>query len=485
MQHLRLLVLVITFQLVICDIGAANGPKWIRNFEEGQKTAISEQKDLFILFTGHGWCHSCIVLDEAVFQKQEFVETMSKHYVFVELDFNIDDTVKDQERKTKLQQLQAHYLIPAVPTAVLAGCDGIPYAFITGYNAKAGLAGYLKQMEIARKANAKQNALLATAATKSGKVRAKFLSDALDCIVSGMGDIDERGDDPLLHFYGNSVQEILDLTDSSGSIADKYISLHNSRAEWIASNAVFAKLKTFRSTEDYAGAIKYIEKHIKTTSDAAVRLRLEETRQTYLEWDDQFEEALATCRRLLALEDLPADARKSLLDREAYNLFRLNRFDEGLAHFDRRIREAADDEEQRLQLLSWKVQLTLRRAPVEKSIAACEMYRSATKRGTEDWINATFLLALELQRADRHLQALNLTNEILQVDRSSPQLLWAAESYIALERYTEAVAVIEEARSQNRSLKDSPRKSDRDDYLSVVTRINKLTKKIPQKTQTK
>jgi len=462
--------------LIADDVNAATGPDWIRDFEKGKQIAKAEGKDLFLLFTGHGWCYHCELLDQAIFQKHEFVDALSKQYVFVELDFNFGETPEEKKREIRFQQLQSHYLAPAAPTAVLADGAGIPYAFITGYNEKTGLQGYLKFVTAAQKAKTKCDALLTAAAAESGISRARLLSHALDSIAPQLGDIDERGDEPLLHFYKETVEEILKLTDNTRSIANKYISLRSSRDAWIAENNVFDKLKAFDSKKDYTGAIQFIAESLKTTKNEQVRWRLEMTRQAYLEWGDQFEQALENCQRVLALDNIPEDSLEAFLNREAFNLFRLKRFDEGIAHFERRLREAGSDKEKRLKLLAWKVQLMLRHTPVEKSIEACQRYRNATKHGTDDWLQATYLLALELRRAERHLQALTVINEFLAEDRTSYQLLDAAESLIALKRDQEAAELIEEARSLSQPLKTSPRKSELDEFQSLTEKMETLTR---------
>jgi hypothetical protein len=116
---------------------------------------------------------------------------------------------------------------------------------------------------------------------------------------------------------------------------------------------------------------------------------------------------------LLLLDGINDDDRKRLLDREAYNLFSLDRVTEGLAHYDARITAAAGDDDERLRLLHWKGQLILGRDPVSESLTVWQTYRDATKRGTDNWFNATALLARELRRADRHEEALRTVNENL------------------------------------------------------------------------
>ncbi|QDT43707.1 Disulfide bond reductase DsbH precursor [Gimesia alba] len=470
------LTLACLFHLVAVTVNAATGPDWIRDFEKGKQIAKSEKKDLFLLFTGHGWCYHCELLDQAIFQKQEFVDTMSKQYVFVELDFNFGNTPEEKKRETRFRQLQSHYLAPGAPTVVLTDSDGKPYAFLTGYDNKTSLQDYLNLVTTAQKAKTKRDALFTAAAAESGTSRANLLSHALDSIRPQLGDIDERGDEPLLHFYKDTVEEILDLTDNTGSIANKYISLRNSRTAWIADNAVFDKLKYFDSQKDYAGAIKFVDESLKTIKNEKVRWQLEMTRQAYLEWGDQFEQALANCQRLLALDEIPEDSREAFLNREAFNLFRLNRIDEGIAHINQRLRDAGSDKAKRLKLFNWQIQLMHNRAPVEKSIEACQRYRNETKRGTDDWLQATYFLALELRRAERHLQALKVIKEFLAEDRTSYQLLDAAESLIALKRDQEAADVLEEARSLIQPLKTSPRKSEVDEYQRLSKTIDKLTR---------
>ena len=114
----------------------------------------------------------------------------------------------------------------------------------------------------------------------------------MESISQGLGDISERGDDPLLHFYGDMIQEILDLSGRTDKLANKYVDRQSSRSAWLSSDAVFTKLPEFKSTRDYAGAINYIESCLDTTPNEAVRWRLEYSRQVYWEWSDRHEEAL-------------------------------------------------------------------------------------------------------------------------------------------------------------------------------------------------
>jgi len=484
MHHWKLTAIILILTSLYCDVTAAAELFRIRNLEEGKRKAKSEAKDLFILFTGNGSCYSCIMLDRKILQKQEFVDTISKEFVFVEFVFTSDDTPEEKDRNARLRLLQDHYLTPAVPTAILANCDGIPYAFITGYEKNTELQGYLNLISAAQSAKTKRDALFSAASQKSGTSRASLFNDGLQSIAPQLGKVDERGEDSLLHFYGDTVQEIFKLTDNQGRIANKYMALRNSRDAWIADNAVFEKLKSFESKKDYAGAVKFIAESLKTTKTPKVRWQLERTREAYLEVDDQFEQALAHCQRIVAMDKIPEDTREAFLNREAFNLIRLNRLDEALAQFDRRLQAAGSDQEKRLKILSMQVLFMLDSDQVEKSIEVCQKYREVSKQGTEDWMDATYNLARELRRAGRHIQALKVINEFLQEERSPNQLLDAAESLIALKRHTEAAELLKESRPLIQSLKTSHLNWDVKQYQHISDRIQKLTKSMSQQSTT-
>lgn len=481
MRKLASLLLIVAFCRFTFTDAVGSEPTWNRDLENAKEVAVSEDKALFILFTGHGWCHACELVDQEVFRTEEFVDATTKNYVFVELDYNFGDGPQEERRKSELMQLRSHYLAPAVPTVVLADSDGLPYAFFTGYEAGSGPGPYLEQLAVAEEAKRNRDTTFTAAESETGLLRAKLLDDALEQVDEYLGVADERGDDPLLRFYAETIQEILELTGNEGSIAEKYRKRRERRSDWLSSEALFAKLKEFNATKDYAGAINYIDTCLEAVTSESSKWRLRYSRQVYLEWSDRNEEALANCRRLLALDDVPEDYREKLLDREAYNLFRLNRVAEGLARYDQRVADAADDRDKRRRLLGWKAQMMLGRDPVSQSISIWEAYRSETAPGTDDWLIATALLARELRRANHHERAIHVLEELPKENPDAWLLLDAAESYVALGRHREARKHIEDAESVSRGLAESPRQSERDKFAHVATRIKELRQKLAEK----
>jgi tetratricopeptide (TPR) repeat protein len=322
--------------------------------------------------------------------------------------------------------------------------------------------------------------MLLSASSKSGASRAKFLDRALEYISQGLGGLTERGDDPLFHFYGDVIQEILDLNNKKGEMANKYLARQSSRADWLSSEEVFTKLAELKSEKDYAGAINYIEGCLNSKPNDLTRWRLEYSRQVYLEWSDKHEKALKNCQRLLSVDGISSKYREALLGREAFNLFQLNRVTEGLAQFDQRIQDAADDQDSRLRLLGQKAQLMFRRDPVTKSIEVWQAYRNEAQRGTDDWYTATALLAREHRRANQFETALKLFDSFLEEDRDSWVLLEAAECQIALGNYDQARRYVLESEAIAKPFADLTKQSARERYDLVLSRISTLREKLTE-----
>ena len=452
------------------------GPDWLRDIHEAKRVAAKDGKDLFITFTGHGWCQPCELMDREVFRKPAFVDAASKTYVFVELDFNFEDNAEGARRAAELNALKTAYLVTAFPTVVLADASGSVYAFLTGYDARLDVTAYLRELESAQRAKAKRDELLKAAVGKTGDSRAALLDEAITCIEPLLGSFDDRDDDPLLHFYGPVVDEVLALlasTDTNKELSDKYRARRKRSDEWVLKKALFAKIDEFVSRRDYAGAISSIEKSLEATEDTQIRWELEDKKQVYLEWSERWEDALANCRRLLAIKSLTDAKRENLLDRESVNLFKSGRIDEALEHIDRRV-ATADSALARNRALYLKAQLLYGRDRIADSIDAWRIFRASTKRGTDDWLDATVLLGRELSRDGRHADALALFNEALREDRSTWILLDAAESCIGLNDRETAMSLIQEARSLNSKLLNSEKVGERDMYNRVEARIDGL-----------
>ena len=453
-------------------------PAWIRDLDTAKKEATASQKDLLIVFTGHGWCLHCEHLDREVFQQAAFVEPAKRDYVFVELDFTFTDTPEEKAREGRYRKLQEKYLVHSFPTVVLADAEGVPYAIQSGYAKGTGVAKSLVMMRLAQATKSQRDKSFNQAASLAGVERAEHLHKGIQSVAGFLGSIDDRGDDPVLVFYQAQVQDILKTDTDTGTIRAQYEARRKKRDEWVTREAVFTKLRDFDAPKDYRGALKYLDEQLKKTDDRDLLWRMERTRQGYLERDGQYDEALKNVRRLSNRPELSDGDREWLLDREVYNLHNLSRVDDMLAHYDRRIAAAKDDPKKRLGLLRSKAEMIGYHNNAKQALAAWAVYRQAAKPGSEDWLDATQGLARELRRAGDHRQALKLVSEYLAINKAAWLMLDAVESHIALGEDDQARTMIAQAEAASRALKDSKSELDIKIFARIEERMKPLRKQL-------
>jgi thioredoxin-related protein len=460
---------------------AVAGPKWIRDYERGLKKARDEKKDLFLVLTGHGWCGNCELLDREVFQQPEFVYKTAKSFVFVELDFNYGDSAAEKKRESVERDLQKRYLAPGVPTVFLLDADGVPYGIVTGYEAGFGVPKYLALIQEARAARTVRDQKFAAARTAAGHERAELLHEGLQAVGGQLGAFEERGDDPILAFYPTVVAEIQKLEPADSPVRIVYEARRKERDARLAIDAsVFQKLKEFDRKRDYKGAIQFLDARLKEPATPAVRWRLQTARHVYLEWDNQYADALDDARQLMAKGDRSPDEREWLLQRESFNLFNLGRIDEARSQCDRRIHDAKSPE-QKLRLLAWKAQMLTNRTGVSdnEAVQAWLDCRLAAKPGTERWLIATALSGRLLKREGRHREALPLLEEFLKVQPNETfVLLDAAECNLKLGDIETARRRIREAEATLPT--NSPRQADVATVKRDRARIAKLREQLSQ-----
>ena len=104
---------------------AAEGGRWVADFDEAVKLAKAEKKDLLVDFTGSDWCGWCIKLHEEVFSHESFYAEAEKDFVLVALDFPHDEAIKakvpNPERNRELANL---YGVSGYPTVLVINTDG-------------------------------------------------------------------------------------------------------------------------------------------------------------------------------------------------------------------------------------------------------------------------------------------------------------------------------------------------------------------------
>lgn len=94
---------VTRFVLLFSFIGFSQN--WHTNFDDAQKEATSQNKNIVLVFQGSDWCAPCIKLDKEVWSTQEFQNLANKHFIMLKADFprrkanKLSKTLTDQNAK--------------------------------------------------------------------------------------------------------------------------------------------------------------------------------------------------------------------------------------------------------------------------------------------------------------------------------------------------------------------------------------------------
>ncbi len=478
-----LLIAASGFVYLVPLCSAQEGTRWINNIDVGKKEANATKKDLFLVFTGTEWCHACSLFDREVLKQPRFIEEALKTHVLVEFMSPRGDTPEEDGEKSRFKAIAEKYLVVGVPTVVLSDADGVPYTIMTGYDDEGSNAekidGLIERMRSAQTARRERDRYFQTAKIASGADRAAHLHRGLQAVADRLEA--DRREDPILFFYRSAVEDILKTDSENSAIREQYLALQKKRDAWVLRESVFAKLKEFNPETDNKAAIAYLDEQIKQASDADIRWRLEWSRQVRLEWDSQFDEALANARRLLNTPDISAEDREELHDREAFNLVNSGRVEEAAVQYDRQIAAVQDDPKKYCGLLRTKAEMLRDRQHPELAIAACRAWRAATAGGTQDWLQATYTLATELKQIGEHREALKLFEELIAIDNQGPEwggwtwaMVHAVECHFALREYGEAQGLIERATVKAAELKESATPSSKVRLASLEKQLQTL-----------
>ena len=73
--------------LLLCTTCLGYSQNWKPSFEEAQNQAVSENKNIVLVFSGSDWCAPCIKLDKTVWQSAEFKKDSEANWVIYKADF--------------------------------------------------------------------------------------------------------------------------------------------------------------------------------------------------------------------------------------------------------------------------------------------------------------------------------------------------------------------------------------------------------------
>tara|TARA_Y100001934_G_C12163093_1_gene682917 strand:- start:73 stop:558 length:486 start_codon:yes stop_codon:yes gene_type:complete len=140
--------LLFAFFLFSCFSLNANEEKkeihWLINYEEAIELSRTEEKPVFMLFTGSDWCGWCMKLESEVFASDAFRDAMADTFVFLKLDFprKIQQT---PEIKKQNKRLMREYPVRGFPTVILLNSKNQQIGS-TGYK-RGGGAAYVEHIQ--------------------------------------------------------------------------------------------------------------------------------------------------------------------------------------------------------------------------------------------------------------------------------------------------------------------------------------------------
>ncbi len=446
MQVSRLWMLAIFCAAVPVTLLKADGPtiKWVRRLDDAKRIGAAENKDLLINFTGIEWCGWCQVLDRAVLRKKEFAPAASD-FVLVDLDFPTD-RAQLGELKDLYEKWQKDYLIHGFPTVVLADASGKPYAY-TGYEKGLTPASFLAELKTHQQVRQMRDRELAAAKELSGGARAQKLHAAIEAVAKSLGTTEDRQDDPVLTLYADEVAEIRRLdADNSQKLRAVYDTRAAAREDYRRREAIFEQLARFSSKESYPEAIAYLDKQLIEVKDVAIQWRLELRRYSYLEWNEENAKALETAEQLVKDPRCDLDRRDWLHRRRAFCLVRLGRIDEAIDCYDQQIAAAVNRPDARLTFLDWKANFLFSTDRHAECIAAYRQFRAATELYSEEWQQATGMLAFALVRDGHHREVIALHEEELKLYRKQGSDPEVAGTLLSIARSQHALGLDDAAR---------------------------------------
>lgn len=104
----------------------------VSTWEEAQKIASSENKDIIIEFTGSNWCKPCIKMEKEVLSHSTFEAFAKDKFVLFVLDLQMPIKV-DSENYQTFERYKKIHNVSFYPTYILTDSNGKEKTRLKGY----------------------------------------------------------------------------------------------------------------------------------------------------------------------------------------------------------------------------------------------------------------------------------------------------------------------------------------------------------------
>jgi thioredoxin-related protein len=339
--------------------------KWETSFEKAKATALAENKDILMNFTGSDWCGWCIRLGNEVFQHEKFAEYAKKNLVLLELDFprgfELEKSLQEQNNA-----LQAQYGIEGFPSLLLLDGQGRAYAQ-TGYQPGGPLA-YAEHLETLRDFRKTRDEAFAAAEGLAGAEKAKKLNDGLEAI------------QPSLRFasYAEVIDQIIELdADDAAGLKTKF---ESARAEHRFSQRMQEIVTNVNETRDWDTAVADLDKVI--TEYAAfdgLAIQAQMLQLQVLQAANRKDDLLKLTDQLLSDESLEGQSRLRVYITKLTVLDQSDRLEEALPVVDAILTDFADQKELRINLLMTKASFLGRLGQKDAAKAVIQSVRESAE----------------------------------------------------------------------------------------------------------
>ena len=464
---------------------------WLRDIDEARMVAADSERDVFVLFTGRGWCQPCEMLDQLLFHDAEFVSRLQELCVPVELDFNFGDSNSEKVREARFRNWAKRYLVLGYPTMVFMDSNGKPF-FVAQYP-EGNPADFMARIEKAISRKELRDKLFANAELSDDSKRAQQLHAGILAVAEQLTTIEERHDDPVLSYYVDEVVAIMTTRSSDGELSEiqqYYQNRSDARNEWRHNRRFWDTVSELRKTSNFAKGIELVNKELENESSEERRLSLALTLNDFLVLLERYQEAVTQIDAMLSAEDTDEFTSRRLWRRKVKILYyNADRKPDAYAAVDEWITDSRAGSKALLEALEMKGMMLWQENPAsDAAIEVWDAFRAASAPYTFEYLTANAYLARCEHAAGNSQRAADLWDEILSVlerqrdgevdirwpwnwDAAPGTMIQAAEVHAAAKNLDAARELLNRAETEIERRAQSDRESNQRDVDSLRERL--------------